>query len=405
MPLYRYEALDPGGRTLRGLVEAESPVAARAKLRKDRVYPVEMTAETPGATAAAAGLRLSGRRIGAAEVVNFTSQMSTLLKAGMPVVRALEALTDQTGNPRFKTTLAQIRDSVSQGSTLADSFAAHSVFDGLYVPLVRAGEASGSLDASMAGLAAMLGARERLRRKIRGALAYPALMTLVGTGMLALMLTYVLPQVVHIFDDLGQNLPWPTRLLLATSSAVQWGWPILLILIVGGSLAFVTALRRPEVRISVDRMKLRAPLAGDLSRKAAMARVAGALGTLLRGGVPLLEALGSSGAVSGNAALRKTLDGAAERVRKGSDLASALQGDPLVPPVAVHMIRVGEESGSLQDMLFEVARLFEEEVETSVTALTSLLEPVLILVMGVVIGFMVMAILMPIFQLNQASFG
>jgi type II secretory pathway component PulF len=230
-------------------------------------------------------------------------------------------------------------------------------------------------------------------------------MTVVGTGMLALMLMYVLPQVVHIFDDLGQNLPWPTRLLLAASSGVQWGWPIGLILIVGGGLAFVTALRRPEVRISVDRLKLRAPLAGELSRKAAMARVAGALGTLLRGGVPLLEALGSSGAVAGNAALRRTLEAAAERVRKGSDLAGALQGDPLVPPVAVHMIRVGEESGSLQDMLFEVARLFEEEVETSVTALTSLLEPVLILVMGVVIGFMVLAILMPIFQLNQASFG
>lgn len=406
MPLYRYEALDPGGRTLRGLVEAESPVAARAKLRKDRVYPVEMTAETPGASAnASTGFNLRARRVGAADVVSFTGQMATLLRAGMPVVRALEALTDQTTNPRFKTMLAQIRDSVSQGSTLADSFAAHSPFDGLYVPLVRAGESSGNLDASMAGLASMLGARERLRRKIRGALAYPALMTIVGTLMLALMLMYVLPQVVHIFDDLGQNLPWPTRILLATSSTLQWGWPILLIVLIGSALAFATALRRPEVRVAFDRLKLRAPVAGELSRKAAMARVAGALGTLLRGGVPLLEALASSGAVAGNAALEKTLESAADRVRKGSDLASALSGDPLVPTVAVHMIRVGEESGSLQDMLFEVARLFEEEVETSVTAMTSLLEPVLILVMGVVIGFMVLAILMPIFQLNQASFG
>ena len=336
---------------------------------------------------------------------SFTGQLATLLRAGLPVVRALEALTEQSENPVLRTMLTQIRDSVSQGSSLAEAFRSHAAFDGLYVDLVRAGESTGSLDSSLASLAAMLANRLRLRRKVRGALAYPVLMTVVGSGLLVMMLTYVLPQVVHIFDDLGENLPWPTRLLLAASGTVQHGWAVALVLLAVAAVAARQALRRQDVRLSVDRWKLRVPVFGPLLRKAAVARVAGALATLLRGGVPLLAGLEASAGVAGNAALRKRLLDAAGSVRKGSDLAGALGGDSLIPPVAVHMIRVGEESGSLQDMLFQVASLFEEEVEANVSTLTSLLEPILILAMGVVIGFMVLAILMPIFQLNQASFG
>jgi general secretion pathway protein F len=407
MPLYRYEALDPAGKTLRGMVEAESPSAARAKLRKDRVFPVEMAPELPGAASrgrGAAGI-LPVRRIPAAEIAAFTGQLATLLRAGMPVVRALQALTEQTENPALRTMLAQVRDSVSQGSSLAEAFAAHTAFDALYVDLVRAGEATGSLDNSLTSLASMLASRQRLRRKVQSALAYPILMTLVGSGLLVIMLTYVLPQVVHIFDDLGQNLPWPTRLLLAGAGAFQSGWPLLLAAAVAVGAAAILGLRRPEVRLWLDRIKLKLPVFGPLARKAAMARVSSALGSLLRGGVPLLAALEAASGVAANAAIQRRLQEAAASVRKGTDLAGSLAGDPLIPPVAVHMIRVGEESGSLQDMLFQAAALFEEEVEASVSTLTSLLEPVLILGMGLVIGFMVLAILMPIFQLNQASFG
>lgn len=407
MPLYRYEALDPTGKTLRGLIEAESPTAARTKLRKDRVYPVEMAAERPGAADSGRGASLGFRSRPAppAEVAAFTGQLATLLRAGMPVLRALEALTEQTESAALRTMLRQVRDSVSQGSSLADAFAPHAAFDALYVDLIRAGEATGTLDRSLESLGTMLQARQRLRRKIRSALAYPILMSLVGIGMLALMLTYVMPQVVPIFEDLGQRLPWPTRLLLGVTGAMQSGWMLALAAAAGAAGAVRVALRKAEARIRFDRLKLKLPVFGPLARKAAAARVANALGTLLRGGVPLLGALEAGSGIAGNEALKQRLLEAAAAVRKGSDLAGAVAGDPLFPAVLVHMIRVGEESGNLQDMLFQAAALFEEEVEAGVSALTSLLEPLLILVMGLVIGFMVLAILMPIFQINQASFG
>jgi general secretion pathway protein F len=409
MPLYRYMALDPAGRTLKGLIEAESPTAARARLRKQRIFPVEMLPEVPSAASGARGALRSvsspGRRIAPAEVVSLTSQLATLLRAGLPLVRALDALSEQGAGTRLATVVRQVRERVSEGSTLADALQPHGCFDALYVNLVRAGEATGSLDRSLAALAAMLAGRQRLRRKIQGALAYPLLMTAVGSVLLLVMLTYVLPQVVHIFDDVGAALPWPTRLLLAASAAVQAYWLVGLAALAAALAAASAALRRPELRLAADRLWLRVPLFGNLARMAATARVAAALGTLLRGGVPLLGALASAAGVADNKALERVLDEAAAAVRKGSDLAGPLGAEGLIPTVAVHMVRVGEESGSLEAMLFEVSAMFEDEVETSVAALTSVLEPLLILLMGMVIGFMVLAILMPIFQLNQVSLG
>ncbi len=405
MPFYRYEALSPTGRLTRGTQEADSAAAAREALRDRKLYPTRVEEERSDPAGAGRGGLHFGRRVQLGALVNATTQLGVLLRSGMPLTRCLEALGEQSEDRRLRKVLAQVRDQVSQGSSLSDALAMHPDFDGLYVNLVRAGESTGNLERSLEGLGKMLTTRQRLRRRIWGALAYPILMSLVGGGLLVVMLTFVLPQVVQLFDDTDQILPWPTRLLLGTADLLRNHW--LGIALLAGFLVAggILALRNEGVRLRVDGWKLRLPLFGGLLKKAATARIAGALGVLLRGGVPLLEALRASSGVAGNKVLEALLKESAERVRVGSPLAEPLSSGGLLPPVAIHMVRVGEESGSLDEMLLYVAELFEEEVETTVSALSSLLEPLMILVMGAIVGFMVLAILLPILSLNQGFTG
>jgi general secretion pathway protein F len=401
--VFEYEGLDSRGRSTRGIVDAEGPRAVRAKLKRQGVFATRV-AEMAKAEAAADQGRATwfsrGVRVG--ELSLLTRQLATLLGAGLPLVAALGALLEQTDNPRMSRLLSQIREGVNEGRAFHEVLGEHSrSFPEIYRNMVRSGEASGTLPLVLSRLADFLEASVAFRQKLQAALVYPVLMTLLGTGILWFLLTGVVPRVTDIFADMRKVLPAPTRMLLATSSALQqYGW-LALPLLLGLFLALRRYSRSPGGRLVLHGLVLRTPALGRFIRLVAVSRFSKTLGTLLSGGVPLLSALDISRAVLGNAVLERAVEQVRDDVREGRSLRDALRATRQFPSVMCQMVGVGEESGSLEELLLKVSDAFEGQVEASVATLTSLLEPLMILVMGLAVGFVVLAILLPIFEMSQ----
>jgi general secretion pathway protein F len=399
VPVFAYRGLTSEGRSVRGVVPADSARGARARLRHDGIFPTDVTEERPAEPGRAPWRR--GGRTRPGDLALVSRQLATLLAAGMPVVEALGAVSEQTERPLLARTLSHVRNSVTQGAALADALAEHeAVFPPLYVGMVRAGETAGALDLVLQRLATYTEAQARLRSKVRAALAYPILMTVVSTGIVGFLLGFVVPKVTRIFADQQQALPLLTRTLLWISEFIAGFWWLGALAIAVLATSWLAALRRPGGRLWLDRRLLALPLLGPVVMRVAVARLARTLATLLANGIPLLPALEVAEEVVGNAALGQAIAEARTAIREGQSLGGSLRESGLFPTLLVHMIAVGERSGELEAMLGKVADAYEQEIESTLSTATAVLEPALIVVMGGVVLFIVLAILLPIFEIN-----
>ena len=406
MAVYEYIALDAGGRRRKGIVDAGSVAAARQKLRESDVFPVELSEASERKQAETAGRKGEihlFRRVGLQELASMTRQLATLLGAGLPLVPSLSALVAQIRNPLLKTTLAQIREEVNEGNSLTQSMSHFPrIFPPFYINMIRAGEASGTVNLVLDRLADFQEGQQALKTKIRSALAYPIFMFLIGSGVLFFLVTFVVPNITNIFREMHQTLPGITVFLIVVSGAMKSLWWIIALILFSGIVGFRYAIRKTEQGRRVwDRFKLNAPLFGNLNRKIVVARFSRTLGTLLQSSVPLLAALEIARNVVDNLIVADEIRRAAKEVEEGQNLSAPLSRSGFFPPIAVEMISVGEQSGNIETMLFRVADAYEKEVEANIILVTSLLEPAMILVMGAVVGFIVVSVLLPIFEMNQ----
>ena len=395
MAVFSYRALTPGGRTRGGVVAAETPRAAWQELRARGVYPTELRPQ-------AAGHAFPARRLGAAELAAATRQLATLVEAGLPVADALAALVEQADHPALVRALTVAQARLREGEPLADALAASPrVFPPLFRDLVRAGEASGALAAALARLADHTEATAAVRARLRAALTYPLVMAAATVAVLAFLLAWVVPQLTQLFAETGAPLPLATRALLTVTSAVGWGWPVLA---VAGVLA-VWAGRRwlttDAGRAAFDGMLLDAPVVGRIVRRAAVARVARTLATLLAGGVPLEAALEIAAAGSGNRRVAAAIRAARDAVRDGEPLADALRKTGVFPPLVARLVAVGERGGTVAAMLERAALTYDREVEAAIATAIAFVEPALVVVMGGVVLAIVTAVLLPLLELGS----
>jgi general secretion pathway protein F len=412
MPVFEYRGLNESGKQVVGLKEADTPKTLRGLLRKDGVYLTDVVGEldsaraTAGAPSAGRSIdlrKLARGRISTEDIAITTRQLATLLAAGVSLVEALTALVDQVEKERLKRVLSDVKQRVNEGSSLADALAQHQkIFGSLYVNMIRAGEHSGALDAVLVRLADFTEGQARLRQKIMGTLLYPAIMILVGGGILVLLMTVVVPKVTKIFESMKATLPWTTRFLIWTSNTLQQWWFLIFPAVAVGVVSFVFWTRSPKGKPVWDRQVLKLPVFGEIIRMVAVARFARTLSTLLKSGVPLLTAMDIVKAVITNSVLATVVENARDAIREGESIANPLKRSGEFPPLVYHMVAIGERSGQLEEMLISVANSYETQVDVRIGALTSLLEPILIVFMGAIIAFVAFSILMPILQVNTA---
>ncbi len=405
MPVYEYTALNRAGKSTNGIIDADSVVAARQRLRATGIFPVEVketfsTARDTASTPAALATFL--KRIRPAELSATTRQLSILLGAGVPLVGSLDALISQVANPLLKKIMAQVKESVNEGNSLAFSLSEHPrVFSQIYVNMVRAGEASGTLDLVLERLAEFGEHQQTLRGRFKAALAYPVFMFFVGTLVLFFLVAFVVPNITQLFREMGQTLPLPTLALIGTSNFLKSFWWLVLLALACAVVTTRQFKRTPRGQHVFDLAKLRLPIIGDINKKIAMARFGRTLGSLLQNGVPLLSALEIVRNVLNNTLIAGVVDNATEDIRTGEGLTTALGQSRWFPPMVTQMISVGEQSGQLEVMLNKIGEVYEREAELQIMAMTALLEPVMILAMGLAVGFIVVSILLPIFEMNQ----
>jgi general secretion pathway protein F len=421
VPVYTWKGLNVSGKAVGGTKDADSAKGLRLVLRRDGIFVTEhremLSGGTKAPTRTAAGsaggaavpfwkreVDLGGlvQRVQPQEVAVFTRQLATLLKAGIPLAEALGALSEQSDNKKFEVILTGVRQKVNEGSTLADTLQVHpTVFPELYTNMVRSGEAAGNLDAVLARLADFLDAQHALRSKVTSAMTYPIIMMVLGSGIMGLLMVVVVPKITTIFEDVGKTLPWNTSLLMFVSDTLASYW--WLILLVGGLgyWGYRRWVGKPKGRETVDRLKLRLPLLGPLTRYVAVARFSRTLATMLAAGVPVLTALEIVKRVLNNVVLEKVVEQARDAIREGESIAAPLKRSGQFPSMMVHMVAVGERSGQLETMLENVATAYERDVDGKVARLTTVLSPMLIVMMAAAVGFIVLSILQPIMDMQN----
>ncbi len=405
MALFTYQGVDGKGKSVKGVIEADNLRAARTKLKSSRIYPTRVTEKTVADKAAQNSL-LSGlvKQVKMADIVNMTRQLSVLISAHVPLVTALGAMVDQVENPKLKNILSHVKQQVNEGKGLADAFAEHpDVFSDIYINLVRAGEASGSLDKVMKRLADFTQDQFALVNKVKSAMTYPLAMAVIGGLALILIFSFVVPKITKVLVD--QNIPLPiyTEILIGTSAFLKQYWWAVILGGIGAFLLFRMWLKTEKGRFKFDRFLLNAPVLGDLNRKVAISRFAKTLATLLSGGVKILQAINISKFVVGNKVYEAILADASSRIEEGEDIAGPLKKSGYFPPIVTQMISIGEKTGELESMLESVADGYDEEVSNALEAMTSLLEPIMIVVMGGIIGFVVISILVPMMEMTKVN--
>jgi len=405
MPVYEYAALDRSGKNIKGIIDADNPQAARQKLRGSEIFPVELKetfAQPRGLPSGHISFSSLLHRVTPGEISAMTRQLATLLSAGIPLLSSLEALITQATNPLLKKIMAEIKESVNEGNGLSHSLSKHpKYFSQIYINMVQAGEASGSLDLVLERLAEFSENQEALKGRIRAALAYPIIMLIIAVLALMLLVTFVVPKFVDVFSEMEATLPIPTLIVINTSKVLKSFWWVVMILII----VTVYSLRRYKNTDKGSRMwdqiKLTAPVFGMINIKMAMARFGRTLGSLTQSGVTLISALQIVRNIVNNSLVADVIDNAIEEIQAGKSLALPLSRSKLVPPVVIQMIGVGEHSGELEKMLNKIADIYEREVESQITMLTSMLEPVMILIMAVIVGFIAFSIVLPILEMSQ----
>lgn len=397
MPIYLYSGRTPSGEVRSGEIDLATRDDVVAHLRRQRLIPVSIRPR-PREISLTFGTGVKTK-----EVVAFTRQFATLVNAGLPLLHSLGILAEQSENPRFRAVVLAVRNDIQAGGTLAEALRRHSnVFGDVYVNMVAAGEAGGVLDTILLRLAAFLEKNDALARKIRGAIAYPAVVLVVVLAATGILLWQVVPIFAGIFESAGMALPAPTLAVLGVSEFLQSYFHLLVLGAIGAGAGIARAYRTGGGRLAIDRLTLRLPIIGDLVRKTAVSRFTRTLGTLVSSGVPILEGLEITASTAGNRVVHDAVMVSRRSIAGGATIAEPLRASGVFPPMVVQMINVGEQTGGLDDMLGRIADFYDDEVDAAVGALTSILEPVMIVVMGVVIGGMVVAMYLPMFELVQA---
>jgi type IV pilus assembly protein PilC len=392
---YAYKVRDRGGNLISGTLVADNEALVLQRLREQGLTPLEVGKQGRGLN-----IELTPKKVKLKELSVFSRQFATMVNSGLPILRALSILADQASNPELAKTLTACRIDIEQGSSLSNALQKHpKVFNDLYVSMVKSGETGGSLDTVLLRLADMIENEVKLRGKIKSAMTYPIAVVALVSLILTAMLLFVVPQFKSIYGQLGGSLPLPTRVLLTISDLFKKFWYIVLIGSFVGRFVFRRWKATPAGRESVDAFKLRVPVFGSLFHKTALARFAGTLAMLLRSGVPILQALDIVSDTVNNKVISKAVTDVQASVREGESMAKPLGKHKVFPPMVVQMLAVGEETGQVDVMLEKVSTFYNQEVEASVDALTSLIEPLLIAVIGGAVGAAVIALYMPMFNI------
>lgn len=405
MPVFDYKGLDSNGKHVKGKIDGDNAKIARAKLRKQGIYPTDITEKTTTeAKKSGFSLRSFFKRVKLTDLSVMTRQLATLFKANVPIVDALAAIGDQIENDRLKLIITDVKEQVNEGSSLANALSKYpKVFSNLYVSMVKAGETAGTLDSVLIKLAEYTESSVKLKNKVIGSMTYPVVMMIVGVTIVSGLLVYVIPQITTIFEDMEEALPLITEIVIGLSNTLKEKWHIIIGVIVLVIYIFRRIRATEKGRMRIDHIFLRLPLFGKLIRMVAISRFASTLSALLKGGVPLLSAMDIVKNVVDNRVIRKVITEARDDISEGQPLADPLKASGQFPPIVTHMISIGEKTGELETMLNTVADAYENEVDTTVNALTQVLEPLMIVIMGIAVGTIVMAIMLPILDLNKIA--
>lgn len=406
MPVYAYRGVTSDNRARRGMIDADSLRGARSKLRSEGIFPTQIS---EGRTRSASAdvlekLRLPTlRRVPDLELALFSNQLATLQDAGLPLVESLTALTEQIENARLKAICGKLREEVNQGRGLADAMGDFpQPFDLLYRSMVRAGESTGALGLVLSRLGTYVEGRLELRNQITSAMIYPALMLVVSTAVLGFLLVGVIPDISALLEDLNQELPWLTVLVIRLSEFVRAWWLPTFLVLSGGTLALMSASRTERGRLVWDRFRLRLPVAGRVLRYVSISRFTRTLSTLLSGGVDIVQALDIAKSVTGNSVISRAVEEARDAITKGSSMATTMRQSGEFPPIVTHMIAVGEASGELDAMLSKVSDTFDQLVENALGRLTAVMGPILLLIVAGVVVIVILSTLLPLMDLTSA---
>ncbi|HEU0164924.1 MAG TPA: type II secretion system F family protein [Thermomicrobiales bacterium] len=397
---YAYTARNSSGKVVKGKLEASSQSAVLAKLRTMGISPITIEESSAGT-----GLRMEikvpglSNRVKLKDLAIASRQMATMIEAGLSLIRALTILADQTENRELARVLGLVKADIEQGLSLSDAMAKHDkAFPPLMVHMIRAGETGGFLDQALTGIADNFEADVKLRDEVKSAMTYPVIVLIIAVVAVVGMLLFVVPIFQKMFDGMGETLPVPTLILVVLSKNMAWILPVLVVLIIGFAVWWSRNKNTDVVRERWDKIRLKLPVFGKLTQKIAIARFTRTLATMLGAGVPILQALSIVGSTSGSWTIENAIKRVQESVRQGKSIAGPLADEPIFPSMVVQMISVGEEAGSMEIMLEKVSEFYDSEVETMTKGLTSLIEPLMIVVLGSVIGYMVIALYLPIFQ-------
>ena len=405
MAVYEFRGIViASGKAAKGLRDADNPKQLRAILRREGVMLTSATEEAKAKEKAKGNIDLMAifRRVNSADTAVMTRQLATLVRAGIPLVEAISALTEQVEKEDLKRVLANVREQLNTGTSFAQSLEQHpKIFPPIFVNMVAAGEMSGTLELVLERLADFLDSQAQLKGKVTAALAYPVLMLIIGTVLIGVLMVAVVPKVTSIFESMDQALPWYTQLLIGVSDFLAGFWWIILPTIITVVFFFNRWRKTTQGRLAWDAFTLKTPVFGSLLQMLAIARFTKTLATLLGAGVPLLKAMDISNRVLTNALLEQVVQEATGSIREGESIAVPLRRSGQFPPMVTHMIAVGERSGQLEQMLESVSKAYDSQVSTRVTMLTSLLEPLMIVFMGGAVGFIAVSILMPLIQMND----
>jgi type IV pilus assembly protein PilC len=398
---YAYRVRTKEGRVLAGKMEADGEAAVASRLRSQGMIPVQITKDSK--TSMKMEINILPKKVKLKDLAIFARQFATMINAGLSLLRTINILADQTENPKLKEAIHEMRDDVERGSSLSASMSKHpKIFSGLFVAMVRAGETGGQLDTVLTRIADNYEADYKLRQKVKAAMTYPVVVAGIAVLLVTVMLLFIVPTFAEMFEGLGGELPLPTLILLKLSQAAKWLVPLLIVLSIAGFVAY-KRLRKSsaDFRLRADRLKLKIPIFGDLFQKIALSRFSRTLALLLRAGVPVLQALDIVAETTGNEVLTRATHDVKDSVRSGETMAGPLERHGVFPPMVVQMISVGEDTGAIDAMLDKVSDFYDQEVESTTESLTSLIEPIMIAVLGGIVGAMIIALYMPMFKIFE----
>lgn len=404
MPIFEYRGLNRGGKNVKGVVDAENLRAARVRLKKDNIFVVEIRDKKKASDAAHRGKkRISNKSVGVRDLALMTRQLATLIKANIPLVDALTAVSEQVENPSLAEAIADSKNAVNEGSPFHKALTKYpGIFNNIYVSMCEAGEMTGTLDVILIRLAEFTEAQAELRTKIRSAMTYPIIMLVAVIGLLAFLFTYLVPKMMDIFEsDPDMVLPWYTQVVFGMSGIMVNYWWVFVGVGTLGTFLFLNWKRTPRGREQWDSISLRFPIFGEVTRMVAVSRFTRTLATLLNGGVPMLSAMQIVRNVVDNHVIARAIDDARSNISEGESIAGPLKKSGQFPPIVIHMVNIGEKTGDLENMLIQVANAYDFQVKAKVDGITSLINPLIMLIMGGAIAMIVFSVMMPMFEMTN----